>query len=420
MEQYRSEAYYDMEQNDSFYQDGINKWKLNKKGEARQTHRLLKIAIPIVLLLIIIGMVTGIALWIREAGKKTEERGRLDQAAVQTESEQEENEHKETTGYKEAALDFDADSNLKLELKGYSIDVPKAWELEGNIFVAESDPGTAEFYYLICDKSEYTYISTEEKMVEKSEDLFEEALNTMEDMRETEAEKISIREYNGHKFVCRNYRGVMQDDVEVTLEIAIFFNDRIGRAVIVELVQSENCRYDHFEDFHKMLESVAPSDLMMSVLPDDAVTMGGMYFPLPDFFDVLSEDSSDIYQHYYPSAEGAATSLIFAQIEGAEDFSAMSEDDLVTRFVGEDTRYIISSIQDLELPVGNAKTVGLVMQGKDEDFSNCVITGLSNKELECTVYVVLLIDRQDTSDHDYISDYGNMLNTMSFLDNGIK
>ena len=112
--------------------------------------------------------------------------------------------------------------------------------------------------------------------------------------------------------------------------------------------------------------------------------------------------------------------MIFAQIEGAEDFSAMSEDDLVTRFVGEDTRYIISSIQDLELPVGNAKTVGLVMQGKDEDFSNCVITGLSNKELECTVYVVLLIDRQDTSDHDYISDYGNMLNTMSFLDNGIK
>ena len=61
-----------MEQNDSFYQDGINKWKLNKKGEVRKKHRLLKIAIPVVLLVVIIGMVTGIALWIREAGEKTE------------------------------------------------------------------------------------------------------------------------------------------------------------------------------------------------------------------------------------------------------------------------------------------------------------------------------------------------------------
>ncbi|MBR3305618.1 MAG: hypothetical protein IKI75_00020 [Lachnospiraceae bacterium] len=343
-----------------------------------------------------------------EAGRAADDEDRPEEEGA----EEKDDETADDIPSKESASDFDHETNHVIDVDGVSFECPAAWDQTEQWLYAEKGLETTMVSYMVCDGPEYMNITSEDMMVREAEGLIKAGWIS-DALKEVEYYAPETMELPERRIVTMRYNAVLtygEDDIPISCEASAFFNEKTGKVVSLQFLQSEYSRYDHFDDYHKMLESVIDSELVLPHDPEGIVNIGDLSFELPDQFDVLQNGSNGVYRHYYPSAEGSYASLIFAVTENARELSGKSDEEIVK--AGASGRAQIPEdyeSRDVTVSGMNGRLIGLEYNKLGGSNTTGRLLLLWSEDEEKGYFIMIVVDDEDNSGYDYFTEFERML-----------
>lgn len=150
------------------------------------------------------------------------------------------------------------------------------------------------------------------------------------------------------------------------------------------------------------------------------VIVNNIEFHIPQYFDVLSEESTDSYKHFYPEQKDYYCSLILEvyQINDWEQeiFDENKSEILasaIEKKYGKELEVIESEEKNIAGFSGWSETVRTL---RDEANSTITVSVSYDYEKKTVFFVSLVVDDADQSDFDYFGDYERILEFTKILD----
>lgn len=154
----------------------------------------------------------------------------------------------------EEAEDFDEETNYRFDFWGYTFQIPDKWEKDKNSslsserYYAETGQGTTMFQVL-CDSGIKNY----EELYENREEIIESFGESFDSF-----ENVDILDYEvaGTNAVLFDYDGSVSG-VDFVGNMIVFVDDRSKNTILISLLNSVEAERSHFDDFYKIIDSVA-------------------------------------------------------------------------------------------------------------------------------------------------------------------
>lgn len=157
----------------------------------------------------------------------------------------------------EKANDFDEETNIKEDFRGYTFQIPSSWGESENssIFLkqyyAETGPGTSMFQ-IDCE----SLFDNFEELDQNKETAIELYGSSFSDF---EAVETSEYEVCGNKGILYDFNGSISDsgiDVDFVGNMIVFVDDRSSNTFLISMLNSTQAEYSHFDDFYKIVDSI--------------------------------------------------------------------------------------------------------------------------------------------------------------------
>lgn len=161
----------------------------------------------------------------------------------------EKTEHALVESDKKAAADFSSGTNIVITVGDFTFEVPAKWENKDNkTFYAEKGEGAVMFH---CSSRSGDVI--DDAVLEKEREAIIEAMTSDIDEYELlDAQTVTVNGIKTH--------GAMLDavvnDTECYVELYWFANPESGGITQIGFFQSKASKYDHKDDFHKIVKSI--------------------------------------------------------------------------------------------------------------------------------------------------------------------
>lgn len=157
---------------------------------------------------------------------------------------------------------------------------------------------------------------------------------------------------------------------------------------------------------------------------NQTITWCGIEFSFPSYFDVLDEDSSETWMHYYPEEKEYYASLVFQ----SEEFTETQE------FFNSSIPYIVESTMDddyfANADIKKSEEIsitglpGWIITFSKTDTDGVISTGsysfVYNINAEKIAMITCIYDSNDQSQYDYLGDFNKVLETAKLSEESLK
>lgn len=145
------------------------------------------------------------------------------------------------------------DTSYTITTGAYRFRVPSNWIKEGVYYYAEFGDYVAMFY---CNSIGDLGVHSQEELFEVKDEQAQDLLDSMAAFAEDPQElKVDVIEKNGIQMI-RSQSGFTVMGLKAAYEAEFFYDDIIDSVITLIFIQTDNCRIDHFEEYHGLLDSV--------------------------------------------------------------------------------------------------------------------------------------------------------------------
>ncbi len=152
-----------------------------------------------------------------------------------------------------------SEAGERIDIDGLSALMPAGWfEMEG-YYYAETGNSVAMFYY-DTQMAGLGDIGEDGRVTEETADEFFQDLALGMSNNENSGGKVRLYtaeavEYGGRPMVRNTLESTINGE-GILMEIELYYHEESGNIIVFSYGQSNNCKQDHFPEYHQMLESL--------------------------------------------------------------------------------------------------------------------------------------------------------------------
>ena len=225
---------------------------------------------------------------------------------------------------KEAASDFDPETNQTVTAGDFSLQVPGNWQQKDNNYYAETGEGVS---FLLIERYETKEPTTDEQLSAAKETYANSFLKGLDDGEVQRLETVKVNEITMNEMIVHGG----SSDLSFSIHTCWFVNPSNGNIISIGFLQSDKSAYDHEEDYRKVIHSLQKneeepaeqSETSSAIRPeikeaiDSYEAFFDEYIAFMKSFDASSSDMQMMLRY---------TSFLQQYQETMEKFEAMEED----------------------------------------------------------------------------------------------
>lgn len=171
----------------------------------------------------------------------------------------------------EEAEDFNEETNYKFDFFGYTFQIPNSWEENENnsIFLKQYYAETGLETSMLQIDCESLFDNFKE--LDKNKEMVIESYGSA--FSDFETVEISEYEVCGNKGILYDFNGSVSDSgvvVDFIGNMVVFIDDRSENTILISMINSTEAEYSHFDDFYKIVDSVAERSESIDVEVNDS------------------------------------------------------------------------------------------------------------------------------------------------------